>query len=84
MGPGESDSSVVVVVRLGGTRGSGRVFQVLQLLGIAADPTPAEQDLVPADGLGFRIGRERIAEVMLALEGAGFPEVKAYEGLPEA
>lgn len=72
-----------VVVKLAGHRGSTTVFQVLQLLGIAADTTPPEPDLVPAGGFGFRIARERTAEVMLALESAGFPEIRAYEARVE-
>jgi hypothetical protein len=75
-------SNAVVVVKLGGQRSASRVFEVLHQLGVALEPAPPDRGLIPAGALGFQVARDRASEVMLALECAGFSDVRAYEAGP--
>lgn len=55
------------------------VFEVLEQAGLLGEVSESELDLVEPGAVGFRIPRDRMAAVVLALECSGFTDVRAYE-----
>ena len=58
------------------------VFEVLEQAGLLGEVSESELDLVEPGAVGFRIPRDRMAAVVLALECSGFADVRAYEVQP--
>ena len=78
-----SHTESLVVVKLG--HGSGQaplVFEVLEQAGLLSEVSENELDMVEPGAVGFRIPRDRMAAVVLALECSGFADVRAYEVEP--
>lgn len=76
MGNGES----LVVVRLGQNGDEApMVFEVLERAGLLGEVFEDEVEMVEPGAVSFRVPRERMTAVVLALECSGFPDVKAYE-----
>ena len=79
-GPDVSQTESLVVVKLGHNGGQAPlVFEVLEQAGLLGDVSENELDLVEPGAVGFRIPRDRMAAVVLALECSGFGDVRAYE-----
>ncbi len=76
MGAAES----VVVVKLGHNGADApRVFEVLEQVGLLGDVSETEVEVAEQGAVGFRVPRDRMAAVVLALECSGFADVKAYD-----
>lgn len=58
------------------------VFEALEKAGLLGDVSEDGVDLVEPGALGFRVPRERMDAVVLALECGGFVNVRAYEVEP--
>jgi hypothetical protein len=58
------------------------VFEVLEKAGLLAEVSEDGVEMVEPGALGFRVPRERMDAVVLALECGGFVNVKAYEVQP--
>lgn len=58
------------------------VFEVLEQAGLLAEVTENELEMVEAGAVGFRVPRDQMAAVVLALECSGFSDVRAYEVQP--
>jgi hypothetical protein len=79
-GWGVSNAESLVVVKLDHNSGHAPVlFEVLELAGLLGEVSEGELDLVEPGAVGFRIPRDRMAAVVLALECSGFSDVRAYE-----
>lgn len=75
-----SNTESLVVVRLHHNGGQAPlVFEVLEQVGLLSEVSGDELELVEPGAVGFRVPRDRIATVMVALECAGFSDVRAYE-----
>jgi hypothetical protein len=58
------------------------VFEVLEQAGLLGEILEHRLEMVEPGALGFRIPRERMDAVVLALECGGFVNVRAYEVQP--
>ena len=78
-----SDAESLVVVRL---RHLGQrpppIYEVLEQAGLLGEVSEDGVEMVEAGAFGFRVPRDRMAEVVLALECSGFDDVRAYEVQP--
>ena len=75
-----SNAESLVVVKLDHNGGQAlSVFEVLEQAGLLGEVSENELDLVEPGAVGFRIPRDRMAAVVLALECSGFGDVRAYE-----
>jgi hypothetical protein len=75
-----SNAESLVVVKLDHNGGQAPVvFEVLEQAGLLGEVSESELDLVEPGAVGFRIPRDRMAAVVLALECSGFSDVRAYE-----
>jgi hypothetical protein len=78
-----SHTESLVVVKLGHNGGQAPlVFEALEQAGLLGEVSENELDLVEPGAVGFRIPRDRMAAVVLALECSGFADVRAYEVQP--
>ena len=74
----------LVVVKLGHNGGEApMVFEVLEQAGLLEEVSEHDVEMVEPGALGFRVPRERMDAVVLALECGGFVNVRAYEVQPE-
>jgi hypothetical protein len=70
----------LVVVKLGHNGGEApMVFEVLEQAGLLEEVSEHDVEMVEPGALGFRVPRERMDAVVLALECGGFVNVRAYE-----
>ena len=76
-----SESLVVVKLDNDGTA-APMVFEVLEQAGLLDEVSEHGVELVEPGALGFRVPRERMDAVVLALECGGFVNVRAYEVQP--
>jgi hypothetical protein len=75
-----SHTESLVVVKLGHNSGQAPVgFEVGEQAGLLSDVSENELDMVEPGAVGFRIPRDQMAAVVLALECSGFADVRAYE-----
>ena len=75
-----SNAESLVVVKLDHNGGQAlSVFEVLEQAGLLGEVSENELELVEPGAVGFRIPRDRMAAVVLALECSGFADVRAYE-----
>ncbi|HEX5600249.1 MAG TPA: hypothetical protein VFX46_06425 [Hyphomicrobiaceae bacterium] len=75
-----SHAESLVVVKLDHKGGQApAVFEALEQAGLLGEVSESELDLVEPGAVGFRIPRDRMAAVVLALECNGFADVRAYE-----
>ncbi len=78
-----SNGESLVVVRLNQSPGQAPlVFEVLEQVGLLEEVSERGVEMVEAGALGFRVPRDRMAAVVLALECSGFADVRAYEVPP--
>ena len=78
-----SNAESLVVVKLDHNGGQAPVgCEVLEQAGLLGEVSESELDLVEPGAVGFRIPRDRMAAVVLALECSGFADVRAYEVQP--
>jgi hypothetical protein len=71
--------SLVVVKLDGNSARAPLVFEALEQAGLLGDVTDNELDMVDSGAVGFRVPRDQMAAVVLALECSGFTDVRAYE-----
>jgi len=84
-GSGVSNTESLVVVKLGHNGGQAPlVFEVLEQAGLLSEVSDNELEMVESGAVGFRVPRDRMAAVVLALECNGFPDVRAYEVQPSS
>lgn len=76
-----TESLVVVKLDHDGER-APLVFEVLEQAGLLAEVSEDGVEIVEPGALGFRVSRERMDAVVLALECGGFVNVRAYEVQP--
>lgn len=76
-----AQSLVVVKLDHDGDR-APLILEVLEKAGLLAEVTEDGVEMVEPGALGFRVPRERMDAVVLALECGGFVNVKAYEVQP--
>ena len=71
----------LVVVKLDHNRGvqAPQVFEVLEQAGLLDEVSEHGVEMIEPGVVGFRIPRERIDSVVLALECSGFANVRAYD-----
>jgi hypothetical protein len=70
----------LVVVKLDRTGGqASAVFEILEQAGLLEVVSEQGVEMVEAGALGFRVPRDRMVVVVLALECSGFTDIKAYE-----
>ncbi len=75
-----SNTESLVVVKLDHNGGQAPlVFEVLEQAGLLGEVSENELELVESGAVGFRVPRNRMAAVVLALECSGFADVRAYE-----
>lgn len=74
--------SLVVVKLDHDSERAPRVFELLEQAGLLAEVSEDGVEIVEPDALGFRVSRERMDAVVLALECGGFVNVRAYEVKP--
>ncbi len=78
-----SNTESLVVVKLGHSSGRAPlVFEALEVAGLLGEVSENELEMVEPGAVGFRVPRDRMAAVVLALECSGFAEVRAYEVQP--
>ena len=77
---GNAESLVVVKLDHNGSQ-APLVFEVLEQAGLLGE-AENELELVESGAVGFRVPRDRMAAVVLALECNGFADVRAYEVQP--
>lgn len=78
-----SNAESLVVVKLDHNRSQAPlVFEVLEQAGLLGEVSDNELEMVESGALGFRVPRDRMAAVVLALECNGFADVRAYEVEP--
>ena len=75
-------SLVVVKLDHDGERAPLILLEVLEKAGLLAEVSEDGVEVVEPGALGFRVPRERMDAVVLALECGGFVNVKAYEVQP--
>jgi len=73
-----TESLVVVKLDHNGSQ-APLVFEVLEQAGLLGEVSENELEMVEPGALGFRVPRNQMAAVVLALECNGFADVKAYE-----
>ena len=76
-----AESLVVVKLDHNGSQ-APLVFEVLEQAGLLGEVSENELELVESGAVGFRVPRDRMAAVVLALECNGFADVRAYEVQP--
>ena len=70
----------LVVVKLGQNGADApMVFEALEQVGLLGEVSETELEMPESGAVGFRVPRDRMAAVVLALECSGFADVKAYE-----
>ena len=75
-----SNTESLVVVKLDHNGGQAPlVFEVLEQAGLLDEVSEHGVEMVEPGAVGFRIPRERMDAVVLALECGGFVNEKAYE-----
>jgi hypothetical protein len=75
-----SNTESLVVVRLDHNGGQApSVFEVLEQAGLLGEVSENELEVAEPGAVGFRVPRDRMAAVVLALECSGFAGVRAYE-----
>ncbi len=75
-----SNGESLVVVRLDRHSGeSPPIFEVLEQLGLLSEVEEHAVEMVADGAVGFRVPRDRMAAVVLALECSGFLDVRAYD-----
>jgi len=80
-----SNTESLVVVRLDHNGGQAPlVFEVLEQAGLLGEVSENELEMAEPGAVGFRIPRDQMAAVVLALECNGFPDVRAYEVQPSS
>ena len=78
-----SKAESLVVVKLDHNGGQAPlVFEVLEQAGLLGEVFENELELLESGAMGFRVPRDRMAAVVLALECNGFADVRAYEVQP--
>jgi hypothetical protein len=78
-----SSSESLVVVKLGHNSGQAPlVFEALEMAGLLGEVSENELEMVEPGAVGFRVPRDRMVAVVLALECSGFGDVRAYEVQP--
>ena len=78
-----SNTESLVVVKLDHNGGQAPlVFEVLEQAGLLDEVSEHGAGMVEPGALGFRVPRERMDAVVLALECSGFVNVKSYEVQP--
>jgi hypothetical protein len=70
---------VVVNLDHNGGGQAPRLFEVLEQAGLLDEVSEHGVELIEPGVSGFRIPRERMDSVVLALEGGGFVNVRAYD-----
>jgi len=79
-GSGVSNTESLVVVKLDHNGGQAPlVFEVLEQIGLLDEVSEHGVEMVEPGAVGFRIPRERMDAVVLALECGGFVNVRAYD-----
>jgi hypothetical protein len=79
-GSSVSNAKSLVVVKLDHNGGQAPlVFEVLEQAGLLGEVSEHGAEMVEPGALGFRVPRERMDAVVLALECGGFVNVRAYE-----
>jgi hypothetical protein len=79
-GIGVSNTESLVVVKLDHNGGQAPlVFEVLEQAGLLDEVSEHDVEMVEPGAVGFRIPRERMDAVVLALECGGFVNVRAYD-----
>jgi len=73
------EESLVVVKLDGGSTRASFVFEVLEQAGLLGEVTDNELEMVESGAVGFRVPRDQMAAVVLALECGGFADVRAYD-----
>lgn len=75
-----SNTESLVVVKLDHNSGQAPlVFEVLEQAGLLGEVSENELEMAEPGAVGFRVPRDRMAAVVLALECSGFADVRAYE-----
>jgi hypothetical protein len=75
-----SNMESLVVVKLDHNGGEALlVFEVLEQAGLLEEVSEHDVEMVEPGAVGFRVPRERMDAVVLALECGGFVNVRAYE-----
>ena len=75
-----SNTESLVVVKLDHNGGQAPlVFEVLEQAGLLDEVSEHGAEMVEPGALGFRVPRERMDAVVLALECGGFVNVRAYD-----
>jgi hypothetical protein len=78
-----SNTESLVVVKLGHNGGQAPlVFEVLEQAGLLGEVSENELEVVEPGAVGFRVPRDQMVAVVLALECSGFADVRAYEVQP--
>jgi len=78
-----SNTESLVVVKLDHNGGQAPlVFEVLEQAGLLGEVSENELEMVEPGAVGFRVPRDQMAAVVLALECSGFADVRAYEVQP--
>lgn len=78
-----SNAESLVVVKLGHNGGQAPlVFEVLEQAGLLGEVSENELEVVEPGAVGFRVPRDQMTAVVLALECSGFADVRAYEAQP--
>jgi len=79
-GSGVSNTESLVVVKLDHNGGQAPlVFELLEQAGLLDEVSEHGVEMVDPGAVGFRIPRERMDAVVLALECGGFVNVRAYD-----
>ena len=73
------EESLVVVKLDGNSARAPLVFEVLEQAGLLGEVSENELEMVELGAVGFRVPRDQMAAVVLALECSGFADVRAYE-----
>jgi hypothetical protein len=71
--------SLVVVKLDGNSARASFVFEVLEQAGLLGEVSENELEMVESGAVGFRVPRDQMTAVVLALECSGFADVRAYE-----
>jgi hypothetical protein len=73
------EESLVVVKLDGNGARAPLVFEVLEQAGLLGEVSENELEMAESGAVGFRVPRDQMAAVVLALECGGFVDVRAYE-----
>lgn len=75
-----SNAESLVVVKLDHNGNQApMVFEVLEQVGLLGEVSDSDLEMIESGAVGFRVPRDRMAAVVLALECNGFTDVRAYE-----